>query len=36
MTGEEIHALIDRLYQWPQAIIDKAAQAAGPGAAGGG
>ena len=36
MTGEEIHALIDRLYQWPQAIIEKAAQAAGPGAAGGG
>jgi tripartite-type tricarboxylate transporter receptor subunit TctC len=36
MTGEEIHALIDRLYNWPQAIIEKAAQAAGPGAAGGG
>ena len=36
MTGEEIHALIDRLYKSPQAIIEKAAQAAGPGAAGGG
>ena len=36
MTGEEIHALIDRLYKWPPAIIEKAAQAAGPGAGGGG
>lgn len=36
MTGEEIHALIDRLYAAPPAIIDKAAQAAGPGAGGGG
>lgn len=35
MTGEEIHALIDRLYQWPPAIIEKAAQAVGPGAGGG-
>ena len=34
MTGEEIHELIDRLYQAPPAIIEKAAQAAGPGAGG--
>ena len=31
MTDEEIHALIDRLYKWPQAIIEKAAQAAAGG-----
>lgn len=36
MSGDEIHTLIDRLYKWPPAIIEKAAQAAGPGAAGGG
>jgi hypothetical protein len=36
MFGEEIHALIDRLYQAPPSIIEKAAQAAGPGAGSGG
>jgi tripartite-type tricarboxylate transporter receptor subunit TctC len=24
MTGEEIHNLIDKLYAYPQAVIDKA------------
>ena len=32
MSGEEIHALIDRLYLSSPAIIEKAAHAAGPGA----